>query len=95
MAWSRIASVISIGLIAETWVFAMHDHLRRVDHRVVPALPLGMGGPGEFVLPAEIVPVIDVESQGDDVVTVGEFGMDRIGPADRKSSPATYRARRR
>ena len=51
---------------------AVDHHLRRVDVALlegagVDALPLGALLAGEAVLPADVVPVIDVEGQGDDV----------------------------
>src|ERR1700756_4565757 len=60
------------------------DHLRRVNGREpeqlgVTLLALGCRGAGEWVLPPEPVPVIDVEGQCQQIWTAGQFGEQCIG----------------
>jgi hypothetical protein len=68
-----------------------HDMLAAVDHRLrrvdvavaarhgVVALALGIVVAGQRVLPAQPVPDVDVERQGEDVVARGVLGQQRIG----------------
>ena len=51
----------------------------------VPPLALGVGGIGEDVLPLpggavhEVVPVVDVELEGDEVLALDELAEERLG----------------
>ena len=63
---------------------AVDDHLRGVDLPVAAGLGIGLlarreGRMGQRVLPAEIIPVIHREGQGDDVGLAREIGQNRIG----------------
>ena len=63
---------------------AMDHHLRRVDERPgevarIGPLPLGVGRIGKGILPADVIPVIHMERQGDDVAALGQLAKQRIG----------------
>src|SRR5712672_177827 len=66
-------AAFAAGVVAD----ALDHHLRRVDvallqHPRVGALALGGGARGERILPADIVPVVDVIGQRHDVGTLGQ-----------------------
>jgi hypothetical protein len=65
------------GARAHHAVLPADDQLRRVDHRgtrraAIAILAIGKDGLRKRVFPAEVVPVIDMQRQGDDVVARGE-----------------------
>src|SRR5258707_11116536 len=59
------------------------DELRRIDLPTeqpgISALPLGRLRRGEWILPAEAVPIGDMETEGDDVATLCQLAEQRIG----------------
>src|SRR5579864_8961238 len=60
----------------------VNHELRRVDlasenFRIAP-LPLGRGARGKRILPAESVPIIDMEREREDVRSLGELPEDRV-----------------
>ena len=73
----------ALGVVALQPLLALHHHLRREDRPAarrlgIGALPRGVPRPAEGVLPAEIVPVVDVQRQRDHPVEPGELGQQRI-----------------
>jgi adenylate cyclase len=73
-----------IAVRAEHLVAAVNHRLRRVDLAVaaargVIALALGAVRRAQRVAPSEVVPVVDVERQGDDALPLTEFGQQGIG----------------
>ena len=64
-------------------VLPLDDHLGGEDRPAAGGLGIGLlargvARPGERVPPAEIVPVVDVEREGDHVVAPGEIGEERV-----------------
>ena len=100
--WRRAsASMPSIALACDPGLVdaAVDHHLRRVDVALlqgagVDALPLGGLLAGEAVLPADVVPVVDVEGQRDDVgpprqlAELRSAGGQELQPCEVKSSIA-------
>lgn len=71
------------GLRPDNIVLPVDHHLRCVDHRSPPLagispLPERMIRVCIFVLPANIVPVVDMQSQPYDVVPLGQIMHDPI-----------------
>jgi len=70
---------------------ALDDHLRGVDvaHAElgsVGALALGVIGAGEAVLPADVIPVIDVDRQRQQVVALGQLTEEGVGRWARRAA---------
>jgi hypothetical protein len=77
-----IAALHRLG--ADQVVLAANDHLRRVDRAFsrgagIGALTFGERGVGEFVLPADVVPVIHMQSQRDHVVALCDLAQNAVG----------------
>ncbi len=63
---------------------SVNDHLGRVDAIVaafagIVSLPLGVGGRGEGVTPADVIPVVDVERQADDILLADQLAHEGVG----------------
>jgi hypothetical protein len=82
--WAAIRSASSIARAPITRSCPPTISLRRVDHggprrAAIAVLPFGEDGLGKRVLPAEVIPVIDMQRQGDHVLARGEVLHHRIG----------------
>ncbi len=71
-------------LVTDDMVGAADDHLRRIDRAVarrpgIAALALGVGGFGETVLPADVIPIVDMQRQRDDVIHARQLCQQFIG----------------
>jgi hypothetical protein len=81
---ARAAALDLEGVAALDPVHAAHDHLRRVDGVAAAGLGIGFLATGEFrvgelVGPADVVPVIDMQRQGDHAGFGGQFAQIFIG----------------
>ena len=62
---------------------AANDHLRGIDAAVaqgggVTALALRMGRLGQGVLPAQVIPIVHIEGQGDKVIARRQFAQQAV-----------------
>ena len=81
----RAQSLLDLAAVGtDRLPFPVDDHLRRVDRGGaqklgITVLPPCRIGAGKRVLPAEPVPVIDVERQRQDIGSAGQLGEQGIG----------------
>ena len=71
------------GPRADQMLHPVDDHLRRIDRARprragIGALAFGELGGAEHILPADIIPVVDMQRQRDDIAAIGKPGQDLI-----------------
>jgi hypothetical protein len=85
-------------VVADELIGAIDDHLRRVDAvdvkaSAVLALPVGVLMRGEAVVPAEVVPVVNVLAQNDDLGSCDGLALVKLGQQSigRRTARTTFR----